>query len=203
MSTSRMPRTIAMVWLAVLAVLALGVQGCTPPKEYDVSPPSFAGQAPIALDVAEIRITDQFSPQGQGHAENLFPTPPAEVVRLWVNQRLRAAGQSGILEVIINDASVIETKLKRKGGIEGDFTDEPSERYNAALSVSLRIYGGSRAMSEANAETRVSRMKEATEKMSVFARREMFAQMSRDLGRQLDQSLTTQINQYFSNFLKF
>lgn len=203
MSTSRMPRTIAMVWLAVLAVLALGIPGCSPPKEYDVSPPSFVDASPIKLDVAEIRINNQFFPQGPGHAENAFPTPPAEVVKLWANQRLRAVGHSKILEVVIQDASVIETKLKRKGGIEGDFTDEPSERYNSTIAVSLRIYGGDRGISEANAETKVSRMKEATEKMSVFARREMFAQMSRDLGRQLDQSLTTQINQYFSNYLKF
>ncbi|MFO1242568.1 MAG: hypothetical protein U1E36_05130 [Rickettsiales bacterium] len=58
--------------------------------------------------------------------------------------------------------------------MKGDFTDEPSERYNASR-FSLRVYGGERAISEASAEARVGRMKEVTEKMSVFARRAAFA----------------------------
>lgn len=199
-----LPRSLAVAWLSALAVVALGLTSCSPPpKEYDLSPPSFVDKSPIKLDVAEIRIRNEFNPPaGQGHTEHLFPTPPADAVRIWAKERLQAVGRDKILEVVINDGSVIETKLKRKGGIEGDFTDEPSERYNATISVSLRLYGGERAISEANAETKVGRMKEVTEKMSVFARRAAFAQMTRDLTKAMDDSLTTQINQYFSNFIR-
>lgn len=198
------PRPVATIWLSLLAVVALGLTGCAPPpKEYDLSPPSFTQETPIALDVAEIRIRDDFNPPaGQGHAEHLFPVPPEEAVRIWASQRLKAVGPRNILEVVIEDASVMETKLPRKGGIEGDFTDEPSERYNVVMAVSLRLYGGERAISEASAQTRVTRMKEVTEKMSVFARRAIFAQMTRDLTKQLDTSLTQQIHQYFSNHIR-
>lgn len=199
-----LPRPLTALWLSTLAVVALGMTSCAPPpKEYDLSPPAFVDRAPIRLDVAEIRVRDDFNPPaGQGHAEHLFPTPPEEAVRLWASQRLKAVGQSRILEVVIEDASVMETKLPRKGGIQGDFTDEPSERYNATIAVSLRLYGGERAISEASAQTKVSRMKEVTEKMSVFARRAVFAQMTRDLTKQMDDSLTQQIGQYFSAHIR-
>ncbi|MFO1242569.1 MAG: hypothetical protein U1E36_05135 [Rickettsiales bacterium] len=68
-----MPRLPVSLPRSLVTRIALGLTGCaSPPEEYDLSPPSFVDQAPIALDVAG-SASIEFNPPVGGSAEKLFP----------------------------------------------------------------------------------------------------------------------------------
>lgn len=169
------------------------------PRTADLSPPSFKDQPPILLEVADIRVRDDYRPHG-GTVESQFPTPPAQGVHIWADERLKAVGTSGVLEIVIQDASVTEKPLSVKSGIEGALTKEPNRRYDGSLAVSLNLYTEDRAISKAHVDARVTLAKELLEKAADSERRELFAAMTREMLAKLDTQLTHGIGEYFANY---
>jgi hypothetical protein len=173
-----------------------------PPRTADLSPPSFRDQPPIALDVAEIVVRTTYQPQGTGHVEQEFPTAPARGVELWAQERLKAVGGDGVLEVLIEDAGVIETAIPATPGIKGAVTRESSARYDARLAVELRLFKGDQSISKAHVNAHTALRREILEKSSVIEEQELFAAMTRELVRTLDKSLTHGMQEYFGNYLR-
>ncbi len=124
-------------WAAGLLLMA--VAGCaTPPPPAREAPLSFAGRGVIALDAATIEVVDQYRPpMARPHVDHLAPTPPLVAVRRWVAERLRAVGGSGSVQVIIMDASIVETALPRTEGLKGLFTTDQSQRYDGRIEVKI------------------------------------------------------------------
>ncbi len=118
--------------------LALVVAGCAAPPPAKSVPVDFAGRGVIALDVASIQIVEHYqSPMVRPHVDQLAPTPPRVAVRRWVAERLRAVGHSGSVQVIIKDASIVETQLPRTEGLKGLFTTDQSQRYDGRIEVKI------------------------------------------------------------------
>ncbi len=195
-STAKM---IALFGMGLLLVLA----SCTTlePK-YDVSPPSFKNTQPISIDVSDIRVREEYQPDPQRHhVEKYFPTTPAEGVKFWVQDRLKATGSSRILEVVILDASVVHKDLPTKAGFNDAFYEEPSEQFDGRIAVELKIYGDQGSLPEANIQAEVSNMRQLKEDASPEQRDGLYAEITRDLLTKLDKSLENRIRQYFSKYL--
>lgn len=107
----------------------------------DVPLLSFEQYRPIMLNVAAIEIVDRFRPinptGGAKHVELMMKQPPHTAVQELIKKQLVPAGASGLLRVIIDDASVLGEKLPVTEGMAGLLQNEPAERYRA--NVALRF----------------------------------------------------------------
>lgn len=174
--------------------LALGLifslAACTTDTVVDLTAPSFIDQPTYRMNVSDIRVNDQYEPAFDGgHVEHQFPTSPARAVGIWANDRLQAGGTQGIMEVIIRDASVIETRGKK------------FDKYDAVLAVDLRLYDGIHPLALAESNARVTLSRSIKNTASITKREDMFAQMTRDLMKSLDASLDANLRQYFSKHI--
>lgn len=190
----------------LLAALMLGLSACEQaPQAYRPEPFAFETNraAPIGIRVAEIKVVEDYhSPLRRPNVEQDFPVPPAVAVGKWVNQRLKATGTSGVMEVVINDASVKEIPLKKTGGIKGVFTDDQDARYEAKLSVTFRVFTGAQAISDATGDVIVTRNHTINEKATVFQREAMYHGMTRDMMTTFDSEAQARLRQYFSPYLR-
>lgn len=186
----------------LLLVVLLLVSACiNEPRMADLSPPSFRDKPQIPLEVAEVRVRNEYQPRTNNAVEQRFPTTPAQGVEIWANDRLKAVGHEGLLEVVIENAGVTEKPLQTKTGIEGALTKEPNMRYDGLLEVELRLYTGDRASAKGHVDARVTASRELLEKSSESQRQELFAEMTRDLTAKLDAQLDHGIHEYFANYI--
>ena len=188
--------------LVILGVLLLA--GCEQaPPAFVPDPIDFSGKPTIRVDVAEVRFVESYkAPLREPNVEHLFPTPPAVAVKQWLKQRVFAVGTSGVLEITVNDASVKEVKLPKTQGIQGLFTDDQDTRYDANLSVSLRLFNGTDSMSVASGDVIISRSRSINEKATVNDRERLFDAMTKEMMMTFDQQATERLRQYFASYLK-
>lgn len=188
----------------ITGALCLLVAACSQaPQIPALKPVDFSHKTPIRLAVSEIRVVENYqSPLRDPNVEHTFPTPPVQAVKTWANQRLRAAGGTGVLEVVIDDASVVEKKLPKTDGVRGMFTDDQSERYDARLRVTLRLYAGERAISDAEGNVNVIRSRSINEKATIAQREELQQQIVLEMMQQFDTEAELRFRQYFAPYLR-
>ncbi len=76
------------------------------------------------------------------HAEYRMPTSPERALRDWALRRLHAAGGEGDVargEFVIEDASVLKTRLPKSTGLKGLLTYEPTVRYVARATARFTL----------------------------------------------------------------
>ncbi|HYE49170.1 MAG TPA: hypothetical protein VEB20_06260 [Azospirillaceae bacterium] len=153
----------------------------------------FAGQEPILLDVAEIEVVNEYTaPLKDPNIEHQIAVTPAESVRLWVQDRLRAGGSAGRARVVIRQASVVEVPLERTGGVRGWFTKDQSERYEGRLEVEIQVEQPGKGFSGYTSAA-VTRSTTVAEDVSVAEREKVWLTLVRDMARDLDERLTAGI----------
>lgn len=152
---------------------------------------SFAGKAPIKLDVARVEVVEEYRPPLKDpNVDHLIPVTPTAAVKLWVQDRLKAVGAEGTARVVIRDASVVEQPLERTEGVRGWFTKDQTEKYTGKLSVELVVEHPAKAFSGV-ASAAASRSTTVREDVSLAERErvmlDLVRQMASDLDGQLDQ----------------
>ncbi|MBY0355940.1 MAG: hypothetical protein K2Q12_09480 [Rickettsiales bacterium] len=168
----------------------MSLNSCATDTVVDLTAPSFIDQPVYRINVANVRLNDQFQPTFEGkHVEHQFPTSPARAVGIWTNDRLQAAGNQGVMEVIIRDASVVETPGKK------------FDRFDAVLAVDLKLYDGIHPLPLAEANSQVTQSRSIKNTASITKREDLFAQMTRDLMKSLDASLDSNLRQYFGQHI--
>lgn len=190
--------------MRALAALALFfVAACqNAPLSYTLAPVSFANEPVIRFNVARINVIEEYrSPTAAPNVEHQMSMSPAQGVKIWANERLRATGTTGQLDVIITDASLKETNLPVKQGVRGFFTDDQSERYDASLKVTLRLYDGTGTMSRAQGDVYVTRSRTLNEDASLADREKLWHDMTSDMLKSFDREAEGRIRQYFNNYL--
>ena len=189
--------------LFALVITALLV-ACQPaPSGFVADPISFASRGIIRLNVAEIRITQNYqSPMRAPNVDHEFPIPPETALKIWVHDRLTAFGQSGMMEVTIEDASVKEVKLPKTEGVKGLFTDDQDARYDAVMHVTFRLYTGAQGISDASGDVIVTKSRSINEKATVDERRKMYHDMTRDMMTQFNSEAEARLRQYFSRYIR-
>lgn len=188
--------------LALAATLMLASCQEAPPAQ-TLPPISFANTPVMRVAVAQINIVEAYqSPMAAPNVEHQFQTSPAQAVKQWASQRLQAVGTTGIMEIIIEDASVKETPLPKTDGVKGFFTDDQSERYNASLRVAMRLYSGQQAMAAATGDVAIISSRTINEKATIAHREKLFHELTQDMMTQFDTEAEARLRQYFSAFLR-
>jgi hypothetical protein len=176
------------------------VMACAPSGPVDFKPLTFTRFQPIYFDVSSIEVVEEYkSPMRQPYVEHLLPYSPAEAMRVWVKDRLRAIGSNRTLQVIVKEGSVKTTTLSSKSW----FAFDDKRRYDAVLTVELRIYGPSSAMSEASVIVTANRSIILNEKASVYERDAAFRQMIADMMETLNAELERNMFKYMANYINY
>jgi hypothetical protein len=173
------------------------------PQNYTLTPISFSQQAPIRIDVARVNIIEDYKPTfKRPNVEHEFATSPMQAVRTWANERIQPVGQNGSLEVIIKEASVREVELPKSDGFRGFVTDDQSERYDAVLEVTLRLYDGVNPLARHEGSVTVTRSKSINEKATIADRELLWHNMVRDMMATYDKEAELRLRRYFVNYLR-
>jgi hypothetical protein len=194
-------RVTARLGLAILTVA--GIAAC----ETAVAPRAFSQMTfshlpPISLDVARIEVVRLYEPPLKApHVEHETPVPPLTAIERWIGDRLKAAGRDGVARVTIRDARVVETPLKRLGGVQGALTTEQTERYDARVEVMIKATGG-RGLRAATAMADAKRSRTVAEDSSIAQRETVWFEMVEKLMRDFDRVFERQIRKHLTAFLK-
>lgn len=183
--------------LAALVTISACQEAAAPTAQ---APITFGAKPPLRINVAQISVAETYrAPMQAPNVDHTLPTPPLMAIKQWAGQRLVAAGAQGTLEITIEDAAVKETKLQKKtSGVEGFFTDDPSERYDAHIRVVMRLYNGQDTISVAEGTVDASRMQTVNEKTTVAEREKRLNDMVQSLMTQFDTEAELRIRQYFA-----
>mgnify|MGYP003673874484 CR=1 len=124
--------------LFVLAAPLLGA--CATPPTVDFPALTFKHKTPIRLAVGSVEVINEFRmPFAAPNVEHKMPIAPGPAAERWASDVLLATGGADKLVMVITDASVAETKLKVKKGLQGAFTTDQTERYEGRIAVRLEI----------------------------------------------------------------
>lgn len=183
--------------------LTILLTACQPaPTAYKPEPFSFesAATVPITMNVAKIELLNQYDPPlKHPNVEQDFLVTPSAAVEKWLDRRIRAAGSSGTLQIMIRDAQVIEKSLPKTEGIEGLFTDDQEARYDAKIVVTFRILD---APSQAVGDVEVTRFITMNERASVVERQQRFHRMLQAMMADFDREATARLQQYFLPYVR-
>jgi len=190
-------------WLpALLCLVLLALAACeTPPPETRFPEMTFAHLGPIRLDVADIELVEAHPPPlKHPNVEHLAPTSPADAMRRWAADRLRATGGAGRAKLTIERADIVETALKKTGGVRGLFTTDQSERYDATLEVVLEVRDDQGRRS-GFAKARASRSRTIAEDASAADRDRLLFRLTEELMADIDRTLEENIRRHLASFL--
>lgn len=131
---------------------------------------------PIRLDVAEVEILEAWvPPRTPPYVDHRAPIEPRLAVRRMLEDRVQAWGRQGRARAVILEASLIEQRLPREGGVAALFTTQQSERYTLTLSVRLEVEGAPGGSGTAQAT--VTRTRTVAEGTSLAAREAVWHEM--------------------------
>ena len=187
---------------AAMALLGVMLGGCA--SQVPVKPPSvsFADRAPINLDVAVIDVVDQYHPpMAKPNVEHLAPNSPGQAVRRWAKERLRAVGSSGSAQVIVLDASIVESQLAREQGITSYFTAQQSQRYDGRVEVKIVCQSPTTGLT-GYAQAMASRSSTVPEDISLAGREETWDKLVRGMMEDLDNRLSQAVRDGLGPMLK-
>ncbi|TQF79976.1 hypothetical protein FK498_06825 [Elioraea sp. Yellowstone] len=165
-------------------VIALGavLAGCAGPAEAPrpvIRPFDYSHLTPIKLDVATVEVVDQWvPPRAPPHVDHRAPIEPREALRRMLADRVQAWGNRGRARALITEASLVEQRLPREGGLGAMFTTQQSERYVLTLSVRLEVEGGE-GRGGGSAQATVTRSRTVAEGTSLAAREAVWYEMLR------------------------
>ena len=188
--------------LAALVTLGAVLGGCA--SQVPVKPPavSFADRPTIDLDVAVIDVVDQYhSPMAKPNVEHLAPNSPEQAVRRWVSERLRAVGRTGSAQVIVMDASIVESQLAREQGITAFFTTQQSQRYEGRVEVKIVCQSAASGLT-GYAQAMASRSSTVPEDISLAGREETWDKLVRGMMEDLDNRLSHAVQDGLGPMLK-
>jgi len=182
-------------------ILLLAMNSCqTAPAPPPLPEMTFTRYQPIHLDVGSMDIIEEYkSPGHEPNIEHLVAVSPAEAMRIWVKDRLRASGSDKSLQIIIKDASIVSHKPENSNIALGP---APNRRYDARLEVELRIYGTD-AMSEASVNVISTQTITLSDSASLDERKRVFYRMVYDLMESANAELEKQIFTYFTRYILY
>lgn len=198
--TSSVVRRPVGLFAAVFALASL-LGACETPVEGRKFPEiGFGHETPIRLDVARLEIRKPPPrPLSKENIEHELPVSLQTVAERWARERLKPVGNRSVAVVTIDEASFTETALKRTSGIKGAFTTDQSERYDAKLSMSVKI---SDLRGEGVARATGSRRQTVREDVTLAEREKVWFKMVESLIRDLDKELEKQVRAYLGQFIR-
>ncbi len=162
---------------------------------------AYLARSPLSLNVARVEVVKKYQSSSKPpHVENDFPVPPVAMIQQWTQDRLLPVGKTGYAVVTIEEASVIETSLKKTKGVQSFFTVDQSEKYDADLSVRIEIFddlGNSKGFAYARAKG----SRTVGENLSLGGRRKVWIHMMESQMNTLDEELERNVRANLGSFL--
>lgn len=185
-----------------LTALLLLVGACTStPSAPRYEPISFAAEGAIPLAVARVVVEQRYrSPLQPPHVEHDFPVRPAEALEVWAHERLQAVGPAGEALFVIDEASAVETKLKKEGGIKGAFTTDQDARYTVKLRAHIDIANNG-GLQKGQISAEAERSKTLPEDVSLNQRDRFYYDLTKEAMTELDKTLQREILAHLSGFV--
>lgn len=154
---------------------------------------TFASEAVIPLDVASVEVVDAYQPPLKDpNVEHQFAVTPAAAARNLINQRISAAGASGVLRVTIQDARVIGRKLPVNEGVTGTFSRAPSEVFDASMTIRFELQDSAGIDTvKKNAEIVTHRSKMVRNGDTLAEKERLFAELTADVMKDVSSGLDT------------
>lgn len=194
-----MVRFVRPAFVAAILVLA----GCnTPPPVAKFPDITYSHMSPIQLDVKRIEVVWAYAPPYSApNVDHLFPTPPGKAAERWATDRLKAVGKEGYARFIIRDASVIETRLRKTGGVAGAFTTDQAARYDGVIDVELQLQDdlGQR---DGKVFARATMTQTAPENATINQTEQIWFDMTEAMMKQINAQLETNIQTHLRPFLR-
>lgn len=183
--------------LFVAAILS----GCVATSQGVPRPPemTFDNFHKVELDVARINVRNAYRPPMKDpHIEHLFPTPPYAAVEHLVKKQLVAAGDDRVLNVIIDDASVVREELTVQKGLWNVLTREPDVRLKAKVLLRFELVNPKAPdIVLGHAEVMARRTRTLLEGTSVADRDRAYFDLTEDLMDDLNDGLRTVVKNTF------
>ena len=154
---------------------------------------SFKDKLPVSLDVAGIEVEDATPTMAADpDLQQQLQITPADAVRLWAADKLKAAGSDGRARLVVRDATLKQTHLKVRTGVSGWFHKDQSERYDGHVAVELVVDHPARRFN-GTASAEASRSFTVTEGTKVEERRALILQLVQDLMNDIDTAMDKSI----------
>ena len=188
---------------ATIAAVATGLLvACSSSYETFRPPPlDFSDGAPLRFAVQEVTVQSAYRPRdAEPYIDNLMPIRPEDAIRQMLQARLVAAGGPGALQAVILDASVKEEALETQSGLRGFFTTEQAAKLEGQFQVQVdRLSAAGDVMKSVS--TAVTRTTSVPENVGYAERQRIGYELVRNLVRDLDDSLTTNVRANFADIL--
>ncbi|MEE2932166.1 MAG: hypothetical protein VX941_01940 [Pseudomonadota bacterium] len=199
-----MTSNIAYFWRFLVFFSSLiVVVACEAPRERPLTgPTSFSKLSKINLDVAKIDVKRIYkAPLKSPYIEHEMPNQLLDAAERWAKDRLRAVGKYGVASLTIDQASVVEVKLEKVGGIRGAFTNNQGERYDVVLSVGIEVLKAANG-GQAAARTTVRASRTISENATIAERERLWEQMNNDVMGEFNKAFEARLRKHLSAFLR-
>ena len=173
---------------------------CTMTSGNETQPlPSLTEQfsQPLYVNVAYINVETQYDPLANANdVSSTFPTPPDIALKRYAETRLKAAGGTGTLRFIIQDASVYREYKESDVEMARWLRIDDKEKYTAVIRIGLyRETDGYTPPGAAGAELRAERTMTIPEGWSLDQRdrriQEYMAQLLSDVDAAVQENINT------------
>ncbi|OEJ69223.1 hypothetical protein [Magnetovibrio blakemorei] len=202
-------KSVRAALLIVVGTCVLAACASEAPLAGPVPKIGFAHLGTIPLNVDRIGVSSTYqSPMKAPNAEQRFPTSPAQAMKIWAGSRLQAVGGAGspaTAQFVIEDASVIETKLEKTKGFKGMFTYEPTARYDAHAVAHLSVQeapGGVSGIASGEIRVSATRSVEVRENATLGEREKAWFEMIEALMADFNSQMETQIHAHLQRWMR-
>lgn len=178
------------------------VTACQPATTEPLQPLEFHG--PIyRVNTATIDMADDYHTSGTPpHIEKTCDVTPADAIKRWSDARLVAAGNTGRMEVDIQEASIVRHDVpKTSSGVQGMFTTEQTEIYDGTLEVELKLYNNVRPLPIAHLHVSAHQSQTLPDDAAPIDRERLCHNMTVEMLHRLNSELDANIRAYLSNYL--
>ena len=194
--------TVVSRWAAAALVVSLAACETPGPTEIQFPEITFGHLKPIRLDVVEVDFVERYvPPRAPPNVDHLLPVRLAAVAERWSKDRLQPVGISRRAHVILLDATVAETSLKKRGGLSGLFWNDQSERYDARVEARIEIVDDDGAP-EAHVQAVAQRSRSVPEDISLSKREQVWFELAEDVMKDLDVEIERSIRRYLSDYVR-
>lgn len=186
--------------------LSFGLAGCV--KDQAIGGPmaqvGFQHLEKIHLNVAEVNVKSNYKGLMQSpNVEHRFITSPERAMFDWALTRLVATAGKGypaIADFVIQDASVIEHKIKKPEGIKAMLTYDPTTRYDANAVATFTIKNPENGAS-GNVRITAKRSIEVSENATLAQREQVWMTLVENLMADFNAQMDVQIQGYMARWV--
>lgn len=189
----------------LLVAASLALAGCevTAPQR-SLPELTFSHLAPINMAVGSVVVDNRYRQPTTGtYVESRFPSPPARALERWAMDRLKpiGTGADGTLKLVITDASVRETPLKKDASFKGVFTKQQSHRYDMALRATIEIIGPD-GRKQGDSSANASRTLTVREDLSLNEVEQRWLDATENLVNDFDKEMVRNLRQFLANWVR-